>query len=173
MKAKKLILNILASVGMVLLVLPMFLAMYTATVSIGNKVADPATYGIFTNWTYYINAYKVAGKTFAQTWAVLTDVLAVVLLILAVLYVVMFVLKLLKVGKKVNYTKIMKLLAVVILVLTILALVTAIIFTSTNSLSIKVLVETKYTFGFGIGLIMMLIGGVVTGLCGLLANLKK
>lgn len=177
MKAKKLILNILASVGMVLLVLPMCLAMYTATVSVGSKAGDPATYNIFADWSSYVDTYKLADKTFGSAWATITDVIAVILLVLAVVYVVMFVLQLLKVGgKKADYSKFMKFLAVAILVLTVVALITAVIFTASNSLSVTgklTNITTKYTFGFGVGSIMLLVGGAVTGVFGLLANWKK
>lgn len=177
MKLKKLIPNILACVGMILLILPMCLTMYTATVSVGSKAGDPVNYNIFADWSNYIDAYKVADKTFASAWATITDVIAIVLLVLAVVYVVMFVLQLLKVGgKKTDYTKPMKGVAMAILVLTVVALITAIIFTSANSLSVtgKITnVTTKYTFGFGVGAIMLLVGGVLTGVSGLLANWKK
>ena len=176
MKAKKLIFNILASVGMVLLILPMCLAMYTSktTNSAISKDLTNDTFGIFADWSAFADTYKLGGKTFASAWSVITDVIAIVLLVLAVAYVVLFVAQLLKVGKKFNYEKVLKVISIAILVLTLVALVTAIIFTSANNLTLTVgRNETKYTFGFGVGLIMLLVGGVVTGVMGLLANLKK
>lgn len=176
MKGKKLVFNALATVGMILLILPMFLAMYSTTVSAGGSTSDPTFYKIFNDWSGFTDVYKLAGETFSSVWALITDIIAVVLLVLAALYVILFILQLLKVGgKKVNYSKFMKLLALLIIILTLVAVVTGIIFIAANALThnVPLVGQTKYAFGFGIGAIMLLVGGVLTGTFGLIANSKK
>ena len=170
MKLKNIILNALASVGMVLLILPMCLDLFTLTVKVGERASDPVGFKIFTDWTDYVNTYKLLNKEFASVWATLVGVLAIVLLVLSVAYVVFFVLQALKVGK-LNYRAINQILSICILVLTVVALVFGIIFMAANSFSIGS-TKTSNEFGFGVGLIMLLVGGLLTGVFGLIANKK-
>ncbi len=174
MKIKKLILNLFATLGMILLILPLFLTMWTSTIKIGNNAADPTLYSMFADWSAFEDVYALADKTFGSVWALITEILMVAMLAFAVLYVILFILQLLKVGgKKAKYAGIMKVIACIILALAIIALFTAIIFVASNSWQKGTVLVTTYTFGLGIGAYLAFIGAVITGLTGIIANLKK
>ncbi|MBQ8761947.1 MAG: hypothetical protein IJZ26_01340 [Clostridia bacterium] len=153
-KSKKssnnLLFNILACAGLVLLVLPMILAVY----SISNQLGS-ASYGIFTDWSILeaISSLNTAS-------IMVVDIMAVVLLCIAGAYLILFLLsQFTKADKNNLFGKINKLLAMVALLLTVVAIICVIVaFASVES------------FVPAIGFFMLVIGGVVFSVFGYLAN---
>lgn len=152
-KSKKssnnLLFNILACAGLVLLVLPMFLAMYSFSTQLGST-----NHGIFTDWG--ILAYSDLNTASIMV----ADIMAVVLLCIAGAYLILFLLsQFTKANKNNLFAKLNKLLAMVALLLTVVAIICGIVaFASVES------------FVPAIGFFMLVIGGVVFSVFGYLAN---
>ncbi len=159
-----LFLNLIASVGLILLVLPMFLAIYTRVEEIGS-LTNQTGYTIFTDWSTIETIYQIAGQEFNSACALIVDIMAVALLVVAAIYVIMFVLQFTKMGKNNMFAKINKFLSIIALLLTVVALICGIIFFATSGI-------VATSFIPGIGFYMLIIGGVVLGLLGYLANRK-
>ena len=169
MKTKKLLLNLGAVVGFVLLILPMFLAMYQNLVGAGSLTSTEPI-GIFADWSILAELYSAAGKTFPSFLSIIIDILAVVLLWLASVYVLLFVLQLLKVGKTAKLDKMKRLFSLITLIVTILVAVLYVIFVLTASVKEGSL---AYAFIPGIGTYMLFAGGLMLGVFGILASTKK
>lgn len=174
MNTKQLLGNILAIIGTVLLIFPMFLALYSTVMKAGGEASDPITFKIFNDWSDLERAYSLFDKTFASALATMVDILAIALLVIAAVYVLLFVLQLAGVGK-INYNKLKKLLAVIGLVLTIAVIVLYVIFCIVNSISIDggLLATVKYSFLPTVGAGMLFIGGLVFSVSGMIASGKK
>lgn len=174
MNTKQLLGNILAIIGTVLLIFPMFLALYSTVVKAGGESSDPTNYKIFNDWSSWETLYKGMDKTFASAIAMIVDIIAIALLVIAAVYVLLFVLQLAGVGK-INYNKLKKLLAVIGLVLTIVVIVLYVIFCIVNSMSVDaVLLGTiSYSFLPTVGTGMLFIGGLVFSVSGMIASGKK
>ncbi len=162
--SSNLLFNLLASVGLVLLILPMFLAIYTRVEEIGS-ITNQTGYTIFTDWSTIETIYQLTGQEFNSACALIVDIMAVALLVVAAIYVIMFVLQFTKMGKNNMFAKINKFLSIIALLLTVVALICGIIFFATSGIAAT-------SFIPGIGFYMLIIGGVVLGLLGYLANRK-
>ena len=165
MKTNKLVYNLLVGVGLVLLVLPLFLSVWTYATAVSET-----GYALFTEFGDLLKAsFEVNEGGFASFWATLTAIVGVVALAAAALYVALFVVEL--VCKKKNFASLKKLLAFVMLVCGVVALVSGIIFTSTN----KVLMGEKvlYAMKMAVGFWLLVAGALLGGLFGLLGAKTK
>ena len=118
--SSNLLFNLLASVGLVLLILPMFLAIYTRVEEIGS-ITNQTGYTIFTDWSAIETIYQIAGQEFNSACALIVDIMAVALLVVAAIYVIMFVLQFTKMGKNNMFAKINKFLSIIALELIVIS----------------------------------------------------
>ena len=165
MKTNKLIYNLLVGVGMVLLVLPLFLAVWNYTTA-----ATETGYALFAEFGDLLKAtFEVNEGGFAGFWATLTAIVGVVALAAAAIYFVLFVVEL--ICKKKKFAGLKNILALVMLVCGVVALIAGIVFTSTN----KVVVGSKtlYAMTMGVGFYLLVAGALVGGLFGLLGAKTK
>ena len=179
MKTKKIVLNILASLGMVVLIFPMFLGLYGVILTVANKTSDPEYFKLFNDWSSWEELYKIGGKTFQSGFATAFDVLAIVLLCIAVLYFILFILQLAKVGDYKKLNKVKMFLALAALILTLIATALFIVFCLKNSLEIGTdlgilgKLYTSYTFIPAVGSILLLVGGLFFSIFGMIASKNK
>lgn len=164
MKTKKLVLNIFALLGLVLLILPMFLAMYAPSIIANGEITKLFTIKIFGDW-----GLAQPDNLF---FATLTDIFAVVMLCFAATYLVLFILQLLNVGKDKTLNKVKKLLAVLTLILTILSVATFVVFAVSNTTTSD-FIKTTSTVLPQAGSILMVVGGLVFSVFGMVASKKK
>lgn len=165
MKTNKIVYNLFVGVGMVLLVLPLFLAVWNFTTSIAET-----GFALFDEFGDLLKiTFEVNEGGFAGFWATLTAIVGVVALACAALYFLLFVVELL--CKKKNFAGLKRLLAFVMLVCGVVALVAGIIFTSTNK--VVVAGKTLYAMTMEVGFYLLVVGALVGGLFGLLGAKTK
>ena len=146
--------GILACVGMILLVFPMFLAIFHFTIGTGSL-----------SLTEEIGLFPGLEDLESGVCATLVSIFAIVALVLAVLYALLYVLEIAKVTKS-SLASIRKLIAMAMLAVFVVILICGIVFISANS--------GEYAgFGASIGFYFALIGSLATGVFGLLESWKK
>lgn len=155
MKKKNVLFGFVACLGVVALIFPMFLSLWT----INTKLVD-LSYSIFT-----LDAAESYG------WFLTVEITAIVALVLAFLYVVVFALQLAKVGKC-NYSKVRLFISYIMSILFVVALVCGIVGIIVNKYVVGDTVMSSTSFA--IGYYFILGGTLLVSLFGILAGkLKK
>ncbi len=150
--------SIIGFIALVLLVIPMFVSIYT------NVILTKGTgYGLFNDWSLIETIYTVTAN-FNSTCTLIIDILAIVLLVLAALYIVVAVLQMAKVIKVDLAEKIKKLISLVAGVCVIVLIICAIVLFSGAKID-----ENNYLTA-GAGFYLMVIGGALLTVSGFVKN---
>lgn len=146
--------GILACVGTILLIFPMFLALFQFTVGTGS-LSTTTQFGLFPDLSLVD----------AGTCVTLVSIFAIVALVLSILYAVLYVLEIAKITKT-KLVFLRKIISILILAVFLIILISGIVFITSNS-------GTYAGFSAGIGFYFALIGCLATGIFGMLESIKK
>lgn len=143
--------GIIASVGAILLIFPMFLAIFHFTVGSGSLSV-----------TTDIGLFPDLERLDSGVCATLVSIFAIVALVIGAIYAILYILDVAKVLKA-NTKSIRKLLSFAMLAVFLVILICGIVFISANS-------GNYAGFGASIGFYFAVIGSAVTGVFGILES---
>lgn len=170
MNNKNIVLSIVACMGVVLLILPMFLDVwgYYTNTTLTYK------YGLFDNFDNVENVFTQGNGKFQSIWATLVTVSAVAALVIGGAFVLFSILQILKIGT-IKYHTIRRILSLVMLLAFVLSTVFGWVFTAVNvySYNVPFLGEVLFTMAGEVGLYILISGTFVSGLFGLLSTFEK
>lgn len=168
----KMIFTSLAFVGLVLLILPLFMDVWSfynglLDTNQGIKLFEQVN-------SLIVTIFNLNNVYFQQIYATIFAVIAILTIVTAIVYCVFAVLDIAKVKSKIDTRLIKQICSISILILFVLGMVFGSVFTMVNVAEFETINGTNFiAMNSAIGFYMFLIGSFVCGLFGLLATRKK
>ena len=170
MNNKNIVLSIIACMGAVLLILPMFLDVWGYYIN----TTQTYKYGLFDNFDNIKNVFIQGNGKFQGIWAVLVTISSVLALAIGAAFILFSILQILKIGK-IKYNFIRRVLSLTLIILFVASTVFGSVFTMVNvySYNIPFLGEVLVTMEGALGFYLLIIGTGVSGLSGLFSTFEK
>lgn len=170
MNKRNLIFALLACMSIVMLILPMFLEVWTASKD-GQVLYG---YGLFNNFINIKPLFVMGNGKFYGYWATMVSVIAVIALLAGLGFVVLCILQLLR-PKKRLYNFWRRIMSYVLLGSFLLSLMFGLAFILSNKYYYNILnISSGFVFlKASIGFYMLIIGTLLSGVFGLISTLEK